>query len=49
MKLDQPQCADQAGWKEYMGKVGRKKKEKVDLVARDDVAEIAGSEGVQLP
>ena len=45
MKLAQPQRADQAGWNGCMGEKGWQ----VDLVARDDVAEIAGREGVQLP
>ena len=46
LKLAQPQRADQAGWKEGMGEVGIRW---FHLVASDDVAEIAGSEGVQLP
>ena len=46
LQLTQPHRADQAGWKEGMGEGGKRWHY---LVASDDVAEIAGSEGVQLP
>ena len=49
LKLAQRQRADQAGWKRYLGEKRVGIRWQVDLVTRDDVAEIAGREGVQLP
>ena len=50
LKLAQRQRADQAGWRRDV--LGEKRVGimwQVDLVTRDDVAEIAGREGVQFP
>ena len=50
LKLVQRQRADQAGWRRDV--LGEKRvgiRWQVDLVIRDDVAEMAGREGVQLP
>ena len=46
LQLAQPHRAYQAGWKEGMVEGGTRW---LHLVASDDVAEIAGREGVQLP
>ena len=50
LKLAQRQRADQAGWRRDV--LGEKRvgiRWQVDLVTRDDVAGMAGREGVQFP